>query len=54
MENNKASKLTYLSTLIATELTKNKSFDELCELKILLSQVSNTVSTICSLKALKK
>jgi len=54
MENKIVTKLTCLSTLIATELSKNKTLEELLELKILLSQVSTTISTIYSLRITKK
>jgi len=53
MENKKIADLTYLSTLIATELTKNKNLSELYELKVLLSQISCTISTIYALKISK-
>lgn len=53
MQNKKASDLTYLSTLIAVELTKNKSLKEIFELKALLGQVLSTLSTICVFKAEK-
>jgi len=54
MNKKKSVNLTYLSTMIATELTKDKSLEEICELKILLSQVCCTVSTIYSLKLTEK
>lgn len=53
MEKEKSCSLTYLSTIIATELTKDKSVEEIYELKILLSQISCTISTIYSLKLIK-
>ena len=53
MENKRPSDLACLATLIATELTKNKSTKEICELKILLSQITATISTIYSLKTCK-
>ena len=53
MQNKKASDLTYLSTLIAVELTKDKNADEIFELKTLLNQVVATMSTIWVFKSKK-
>ena len=47
----KASDLTYLATLIAVELTKDKDLQEIFEIKALLSQVLSTLSTIIVFKS---
>ena len=50
MSDKEACENTYLATIIATELTRHMSLEEMCELKTLLSQVCCTISTIISLK----
>lgn len=53
MNDKNACDFTYLATLIATELTKNMSIKDICDLKTLLTQVCCTISTIISLKLSK-
>lgn len=53
MDTKQSCNYTYLATLIAVELTRDKTTKEICELKNLLSQVCCTLSSICTFRLTK-
>lgn len=53
MDDKYASNVTYLATLIAVELSRDKSVEEIIEIRTLLSQVVSTLSTLSLFKAKK-
>ena len=50
MDDKCAEKLALLATSIAFELTKNKTPAEICDLKLLISQILSTINTIAGLR----
>ena len=44
-----AQKLTLLATIIALELVKNKTHEEVCDLRFVISQILSTINTISGL-----